>query len=208
MKEIPEEDDDPVEDVESVADVAEDPVGGDLEHHLDGEDDAEGEVADLDGAGEEVGLLVVLDAHAEGVDEDAEEDEALEAVVVDKGLQVAAELSPAHVEAAEDELATGALLRGHRQLVILLRPHLKKVPVLVCSFPRYMMFIFVCLVDSLLLAGPVDALRQVVCGAVLEVPGVECDLRRQRRGEGGGERQQLLAGQARVVARRGVLPVQ
>ena len=59
-----------------------------LQHHLDGEDDAEHQVADLDGLGEPVRLVVVLDAHAEGVDEDAEEDEALKDVVVHEPLDV------------------------------------------------------------------------------------------------------------------------
>ena len=78
-----------------------------LEDHFDGEDDAKNQVADLDRLGEPVWLVVVLDAHAEGVDQDAEEDEALKRVVVDKRLDVhlngCQELSDAVVARMEPE---------------------------------------------------------------------------------------------------------
>ena len=78
-----------------------------LEHHFDGEDDAKNQVADLNRLGEPVRLVVVLDAHAEGVDQDAEEDEALKRVVVDKRLDVhlngCQELSDAVVARMEPE---------------------------------------------------------------------------------------------------------
>ena len=147
-----EDDDDAVEDIETVADVAEEAVRLDrmdtlllsfsalqkpyihkqissyafiderdrkeqemeiryhyqeLEDHFDGEDDAKNQVADLDRLGEPVRLVVVLDAHAEGVDQDAEEDEALKRVVVDKRLDVhlngCQELSDAVVARIEPE---------------------------------------------------------------------------------------------------------
>ena len=59
-----------------------------LKDHLDGEDYAKNQVADFDRLGEPVRLVVVLDAHAEGVDQNAEEDETLKDVVVDERLDV------------------------------------------------------------------------------------------------------------------------
>ena len=85
---LPEKDDDSVENIESIADVLEDAVGGELEDHLDGKNDAKDQVADLHGFGQPLGLQVILDAHAEGVDEDAKEDETLANVVVHKLLQM------------------------------------------------------------------------------------------------------------------------
>ena len=84
---LPEQNNAAVKDVESVADVAEEPVSHQLEDHLNHEYEAEGQVADLDRSGEEFGLIVKLDAHAEGVDEDAKQDESLEDIVVDEGLE-------------------------------------------------------------------------------------------------------------------------
>ncbi len=104
---IPEDDDDAVEDVEAVADVLVEAVGEQLERHLEGEDDAEGHVAHLDRLGEHVGLVVELDAHAEGVDEDAEEDEALEDVVVDEGAQAAPRAREAAAHAVQARLKLG-----------------------------------------------------------------------------------------------------
>ena len=59
-----------------------------LKDHLDGEYYAKNQVADFDRLGEPVRLVVVLDAHAEGVDQNAEEDETLKDVVVDERLDV------------------------------------------------------------------------------------------------------------------------
>ncbi len=61
----PEDDDEAVEDVEAVADVSEEPVGGELEHHLDGEDDAEDQVAHLHVLRQPLRLHVKLDTHAD-----------------------------------------------------------------------------------------------------------------------------------------------
>ena len=44
---IPEYNNEAVEDVEAVADVLDQPVGGQLEQHLQREDDGEGQVGDL-----------------------------------------------------------------------------------------------------------------------------------------------------------------
>ena len=92
-----------------------------LEDHFDGEDDAKNQVADLDRLGEPVRLVVVLDAHAEGVDQDAEEDEALKCVVVDKRLDV-------HLNGCQ-ELSDAVVAR--------MKPEKEKPPHLVSSSLAY-----------------------------------------------------------------------
>ena len=62
-------------------------------------------------------LFVVLDAHAEGVDEDAEENEPLEDVVVDKGLQVLAELAQAAAKALNARPGDKRFYSGSKVLV-------------------------------------------------------------------------------------------
>ena len=52
----PEQDDDAVKHVESVTDVPEESVGHQLEQHLDGKDDGEGQIADLNSLGQKLGL--------------------------------------------------------------------------------------------------------------------------------------------------------
>jgi len=60
----PENDDETVENVETVADVSEESVGRELEHHLDGEDDAEDQVAHLHVLRQPFRLHVEFDPHA------------------------------------------------------------------------------------------------------------------------------------------------
>ena len=80
--------DEAVKDIEAITDVSKEAIGRQLQQHLDGENDAEHEVADLDSLGQQLRLAVELDAHAEGVGEDAEEDEPLEPVVIHEQLQM------------------------------------------------------------------------------------------------------------------------
>ena len=68
---LPQADNEAVKDVEAITDVLDEPVGRELENHLHGEDAAEDEIADLHDSREGFRLVVVLDTHAEGVDEDA-----------------------------------------------------------------------------------------------------------------------------------------
>ena len=64
VEDEPEDDDKAVEDVEAVADVSEEPVGRELEHHLEGEDDAEDQVAHLHVLRQPFWLHVELNSHA------------------------------------------------------------------------------------------------------------------------------------------------
>ncbi len=85
---IPQQNDDPIKDIEPITDISEHPIRQQLEQHLESEDDAENEITDLHSPGQQLRLVVEFDAHAEGVDQDAEKDELLEEVVVHELLNV------------------------------------------------------------------------------------------------------------------------
>ena len=110
----------------------------------------------LDGLGEPLWLIVVLDAHTESVDQDAEEDEPLKHPVVDERLEVALARREELHDAAEARLELVQLLGSHGKLVVLLAAHLVDAP-----GPSVV---------------PVHALGQVVRRTVLHLAGVEPDL--------------------------------
>jgi hypothetical protein len=97
----PQADDESIEDIEAVADILKETESCQLQHHLNSKYGREDKVADLDHAGESLGLVVVLDAHAEGVDEDAEEDALLEDIVVHGGGEAGATLGEAVGDAGQ-----------------------------------------------------------------------------------------------------------
>ena len=70
----PQTDYDTVKHIEAVVHVLEEAQRCEFEHHLDGEDAAEDEIAELEDAGEPGRLVVVLDSHTEGVEEDTHSD--------------------------------------------------------------------------------------------------------------------------------------
>lgn len=80
---LPEADDESVKDIEAITDILNKAKGSQLEQHLHCEDGGEDEIAYFNNPRQSFRLVVVLNTHAEGVDEDAEEDALLEDVVVD-----------------------------------------------------------------------------------------------------------------------------
>ena len=80
---VPEAYNESVKDIEAITDVLNKAKGSQLEQHLHREDGGEDKVAYFDDARQSLRLVVVFNTHAEGVDEDAEEDALLEDVVVD-----------------------------------------------------------------------------------------------------------------------------
>lgn len=82
MVKLPEANDETIKDIEAIADILYKAKGGKFEEHLNRENGGEGQVADFNNTCESFRLVVVFDAHAEGVDEDAQENPLLENVVV------------------------------------------------------------------------------------------------------------------------------
>ena len=91
-----------IEYIEPVTHVLDKPVSGQLEQHFNGEDAAEDEVADLHHPGESLWLVVVLYAHAEGVDEDAEKDSLLEEAVVHHSVQTATDPAKKRTDSSQE----------------------------------------------------------------------------------------------------------
>lgn len=77
----------PVECIEATLDVLVEAEGAQLEHHLQAEDGREDDIAHLHRTGQTLRLIVVLNAHGEGVEQNGQEDELMEVVVVDGDLQ-------------------------------------------------------------------------------------------------------------------------
>lgn len=82
IRDSPDDYHDGVEDVKSVVDVSVATFAEQFKNHLGREDEREDHVRDLDGLREFDGLIVVLDAHGQRVEEDGQEDEPLEVSVI------------------------------------------------------------------------------------------------------------------------------
>ena len=107
--------------------------------------------------------------HAEGVSQNAEEDEALEPVVVDKEFHVLLESAEAVGNASALRPKSPGRLGRHRQFVG-----------------------FVSQVIDALLHVLVQSLGQVISGAVFQVLGIKYQLSSERGRECSGKRQELL----------------
>ena len=122
---------------------------------------------------------MVLDAHAERVDEDAQENALLEDVVVDSEGEAGSAVGEAGGQ--------GAPARGNTPEHWLLLGRSDHIQV--CTK----------VVDGLLLSA-VHTLCQVVCRAIFELFRIKCQLGGGRCGETGGESQKFLAGETWMVA--------
>ena len=112
---------------------------------------------------------MVLDAHAEGVDEDAKEDELLEEVVVHKLFQVFSAGGQTTRGAIITHLEPVGLLRRDRHLVLVAAHRVEPV--------------------GRVEAAVVVVLGQVVGGTVLHLSGLEADLSGQSCGQSRGKRE-------------------